>query len=510
MTFHDANRLDAHLGEYLQQRGLFLELQTWTIGQVLALKINDQTGYYSISADTLAHLNKSNPHDQRGTKKTWLKHLSILEQYGIFKPTRHRQRQARFWELALPCPPSCVGKDFENHNSPQRRKQLEQQARVVDNYDQKSNLGDQKSKAYSTNREYIDIDDIEIQFSKLGLGEFITWTISQLPELNQQHNSLLEYLETNKAEVESKALAILNERKPTKRGRYLTSIVANTPKVLFEKLVNKPKEKTKASSKSVATIHTTATTARVTFPRLKGYASKQLGFEITEATKLYLLDKLKLKLPIGHRDLIICMEVERHNKQLRDEQLNTNSELELSCRNGLPNLSWTGENHNWNFYTDEFLEANGRPHYKEGYKLAQAHIEELNNQLVRLYELLPLNSNLEAYNLEFYLLSNYGIDEDYQEFLEVYPAKQEGISWNAEKGKASLLSAQQRGYSFDEIIAEASALPRNSANWANHKQHPHTWLDSLPTKEQARADKEQIDSVTASSLADLVNNLSNP
>lgn len=510
MTFHDYNRLQAHLPEWLRERNLFLDLTTQLMAGDIAIKINGETGLYSISADTLALPERDNPHSKRGTKKTWLTHMATLEQVGIFTTKRLRQRQARFWELALPCPPSCVGKDFENHNSPQRRKQLEQQSKVVDNYDQKSNLGDQKSKDYSTNREYIDIDDIEIQFSNLGLGEFITWTISQLPDLNDQHNSLLEYLETNKAEVESKALAILNERKPTKRGRYLTSIVANTPKVLFEKLITKPKKETKASSKSVATIHTTATTARVTLPRLKGYASKQLGFEITEATRIYLLDKLDQELQITHRDLIICMEVERHNKQLRDEELNTNSELQLSCRNGLPSLSWTGENHNWNFYTDEFLATNGRPHYKEGYKLAQAHIETLNKQLVRLYEALPINPDLEAYDLDLWLISNYGIDEDYQEFLEAYPTKPEGISWNAEKAKEALLSAQQRGYSYDQLKALASALPRNSATWANHKQHPHTWLDSLPAKEQARADKEQIDSLTASSLADLVNNLSKP
>jgi hypothetical protein len=508
MTYHDTNRLNAHLPEFLREQGLFLDLTTWLVAEDIAHKINGDTGDYSISADTLALPDRENPHSKRGTKKTWLKHLSILESYGIYKPTRHRQRQARFWELAIPCPPSCVGKDFENHNSPQRRKQLLQQQRVVDNSNQKSNLGDQKSKDYSTNREYINIDDIEIQFSKLGLAEFIIWTISQLPELNDQHNSLLGYIDTNKAEVETKALAILTKRKPTYRGKYLTSVIRDTPTQLFGHLVSKTKPK--ASSKSVATIHTTTTKARVDLPRLKGYASKQLGFEITEATRGYLLDKLKQQLPIGHRDLVICLEVERHNQQLRVEQLNTNSDLELSCRNGLPHLSWTGENHNWNFYTEEFLEANGRPHYKEGYKLAEQHIQELNNHLVRLFELLPLNPDLEAYDLEAWLISNYGVEEDRKEFIEAYPTTPKGVEWSNQLIEEALLSAQQRGVSFEEIIAKASALPRNSTSWTNWHKHPQTWLNSLQATERPRSNSDQIDPTTTNNLAELVQALSKP
>lgn len=505
MTYHDTNRLNAHLPEFLRERGLYLDLVTWLVAQDVALKINHQTGYYSISADTLALPDRENPHSKRGTKKTWLKHLAILEELGIFTTSRQRQRKARFWELAIPCPPSCVGDDYKNHNSPQRIKQLEQQSKVVDNSNQKSNLGDQKSKAYSTNREYIDIDDIEIQFSNLGLCEFITSVISQLPELNDKHNSLLEFLKTHKAEVENKAIAILEKRQPTFRGKYLASVVTDTPAELFKQLITKAK----ASSKSVATIHTTPTTARVTLPRLKGYASKSVGFEITPATKSYFLQKLNLGLPIRHRDFVIAEQVERHNKQLREEQSNTNSELELSCLNGLPSLSWTGENHNWNFYTPEFLEANGRPHYKEGYLLAQKHIEELNKHLQSLYELLP-ESDLEAFDVESWILTNYGIDDDHREFLEAYPTTPTGQKWNEEQTKVSLYSAQQRGYSFDEIISKASALPRNSTSWTNWHKHPHTWLDSLPEIKPAVAQSDQIDPRTASNLEELTKALSKP
>jgi DNA-binding transcriptional ArsR family regulator len=500
MTFHDKNRILAHLAQPLPSG-------TKAVLLFVADALNAKTGTIQFSCSHIAR--------QLGVKsrKTIEKHLAILENLGLLVSSRKGERSARIWQLGegVVCPQGC--KHIKTHNTASRLKRLEQ-SKVVDNPDQMSNSCDQMSKYLPTNRtKEIDIDiDKRIQFSKSEVAEFITGVISQLTELKPDHNTLLGYLETHKAEVESKALAILEDKKANNLGGYLFKVVTNTPAELFRQLITKPQATTKpkASSKSVATIHTTATTARVTFGRLKGYASKQLGFEITEATKLYLLDKIKLGLSIGHKDLIICMEVERHNKQLRDEQLNTNSELELSCRNGLPSLSWTGENHNWNFYTDEFLEANGRPHYKEGYKLAQAHIEQLNKQLVSLYELMPANPNLEAYDLDLWLISNYGIDEDYQEFLEAYPTKPEGISWNAEKAKAALLSAQQRGYSYDQLKALASALPRNSANWANHKQHPHTWLDSLPAKEQARADKEQIDSVTASNLSDLVQSFTKP
>ena len=510
MTFHDYNRLQAHLPEWLRERNLFLDLTTQLMAGDIAIKINANTGLYSVSADTLAQPDKDNPHSKRGTKKTWLTHMTTLEEVGLFRTKRLRQRQARFWELALPCPPSCVGEDFENHNSTQRRKQLEQQARVVDNSNQKSNLGDQKSKDYSTNREYIDIDDIEIQFSNLGLSEFITWAISQLPELNDQHNSLLGYLDTNKAEVESKALAILNKRNPALKGKYLYKVVTDTPAELFKQLITKTKAK--ATSKSVATIHTTETKPRVTFPRLKGFTSKQLGFEITEATTNYFVDKLRQGLEITHKDFVIAEQVERHNKQLRDEQLNTNSELELSCRQGLPKLYWTGENHNWNFYTQEFLEANGRPHYKEGYKLAEEHIEQLNADLVRLYELLPTNTNFEAYNFEAYLNNTYTLDDDLKELLEAYPLQptQQGTNWDLTKAAEELLLALQRGLSFDELKARASQLPRNTASWANHKQHPHTWLrEQYPTK-PALASSDQTSPQQATNLSDLLSSLSKP
>lgn len=495
MTYHDKNRVLAHLAQPLPSG-------TKAVLLFMADALNNKTGRIQFSASYIAK--------QLGIKsrKTVEKHLAILENLGLLVSSRRGERSARIWELAVSCPLGC--NKLKSHNTTARLKSLEQLP-VVDNPDQMSNSYDQMSKNLPTNRTKViklKTDDIEIQFSNLDLGQFITWTISQLPELNDQHNSLLGYIETNKAEVESKSLAILEKRKPAFRGKYLASVVTDTPAVLFRHLVSKTKAK--ASSKSVATIHTTATTARVTFPRLKGFTSKQLGFEITEATRNYFLDKLKFGLPIGHKDFVIAEQVERHNKQLRDEQLNTNSDLELSCRNGLPSLSWTGENHNWNFYTQEFLEANGRPHYKEGYKLAQQHIEQLNEQLVRLYELLPTNTDLEAYDLEGYLLTNYGIDEDYKEFLEAYPAKPEGFTWNNDLAKEALISAQQRGFSFEVIKAKASALPRNKRAYTEWHKHPHTWLDSLQPTEPALASNEPIDSNTASSLGGLVQALSKP
>jgi hypothetical protein len=497
MTYHDKNRVLAHLAQPLPSG-------TKAVLLFVAEALNNKTGTIQFSA---SHISK-----QLGikTRKTVEKHLAILDNLGLLVSSRRGERSARIWELAetVSCPPICS--HLKSHNTPARIVRLEQ-SRVVDNPDQMSNSYDQMSNFYSTNRTKVinqKLDDIEIQFSNLGLGEFITWAISQLPELNDQHNSLLGFIDTNKAEVETKALAILKKRNPALQGKYLYKVVTDTPAELFKQLITK----TKASSKTVATIHTTtATTARVTFTRLKGYASNNLGFEITEATRNYFLDKLKFGLPIAHKDFVIAEQVERHNKQLRDEQLNTNSDLELSCRNGLPKLYWTGENHNWNFYTQEFLEANGRPDYKDGYKLAEQHIEDLNNQLVRLYELLPAKSNIEAYDLEGWLLSNYTLDYDYQEFLEVYPIKPEGISWNAELAKDELSLAQQRGLSFDELKARASALPRNSTSWANHKQHPHTWLrDQQPTTKPALANSDQIDLETTNQLADLVQALSKP
>ena len=496
MTFHDKNRVLAHLAQPLPSG-------TKAVLLFVADALNNKTGTIQFSA---SHISK-----QLGikTRKTVEKHLAILESLGLLVSSRKGERTARIWQLgeAVSCPPVCS--HIKTHNTTARLKRLEQ-SKVVDNPDQMSNSYDQMSNFYSTNRtKEIDIDiDNQIQFSKSEVAEFITGVISQLTDLKPDHNTLLNYLDTHKAEVESKALAILEARKADNLGGYLFKVVTNTPAELFRHLITKTKPK--ASSKSVATIHTTATTARVDFSRLKGFTSKQLGFEITEATRNYFLDKLEFGLPIGHKDFVIAEQVERHNKQLRDEQLNTNSDLELSCRNGLPSLSWTGENHNWNFYTQEFLEANGRPHYKEGYKLAEEHIQQLNEQLVRLYELLPTNSNLEAYDLEAWLLSNYTLDDDYKEFLEAYPIKQEGISWNAELAKEELLLAQQRGLSFEELKARASALPRNKANWAEHKLHPHTWLrQQYPTK-PASAPSDQIDPQTATNLSDLIQALSKP
>jgi hypothetical protein len=142
--------------------------------------------------------------------------------------------------------------------------------------------------------------------------------------------------------------------------------------------------------------------------------------------------------------------------------------------------------------------------------LAEQHIEQLNEQLVRLYELLPTNSDLEAYDLEAWLLSNYGIDEDYKEFLEAYPAKPEGFTWNNDLAKEALISAQQRGFSFEVIKAKALALPRNKRAYTEWHKHPHTWLDSLQPTEPARATIEPIDSNTAQSLGELVQALSKP
>lgn len=493
MTFHDYNRLQAHLPEWLRERNLFLDLTTQLMAGDIAIKINANTGLYSVSADTLAQPDKDNPHSKRGTKKTWLTHMTTLEEVGLFRTKRLRQRQARFWELALPCPPSCVGEDFENHNSTQRRKQLEQQARVVDNSNQKSNLGDQKSKDYSTNREYIDIDDIEIQFSNLGLGEFITWAISQLPELNDQHNSLLGYLDTNKAEVESKALAILKRRTPTYKGKYLASVVTDTPTELFRQLITKTKAK--ATSKVVATIHT-HNKPRVTFTKVKGFCSKQLGFELTPATRYYLSKKDQLKQRITWKDLVICELIEKHDLRLRTEgTLPNNSHLDLwLTKEGRPKLHLEGS----------LVSSN---------TTATEHLEYLNQQLIELYDRLP-ETALEAYDLELWVMNNQSVEEDLTELLKAYPIQPTPINgskgWDLDLAAEELLLAYQRGLSLDELEARALRLPRNTTSWAEHKQHPHTWLrEQQPTK-PALASSDQTSPQQATNLSDLLSSLSKP
>ena len=446
MTYHDTNRLQAHLEQPLPSG-------TRYVARFVAEALNNKTGTIQFSADYISR--------QTGlSRKTIEKHLSILENLGIFTSNRKGERQARIWELNIQCPLGC--RHLKSHNTPARLARLEQ-SRVVDNPDQMSNSGDQMSKNLPTNKtKDIKIDDIEIQFSNLGLGEFITWTISQLPELNEHHNSLLEFLETNKAEVEAKALAILKKRTPARKGKYLAKVVTDTPTELFKKLIT---AKAKASSKVVATIHSSTIKPRVTFSKVKGYCSKQLGFELTEVTRYYLGKKFDRGLEITWKDLVICELIEKHNLKQRAEgtlPLGTDFDLWLT-QEGKPKLHLSG-----NGFTSEITTATD-------------HLEYLNQQLIELYERLPDQTTLEAYDLENWLLNNYSVTDDRNEFLAAYPTPAKESNWDLIKVEEELLLAYQRGLSLDELIARATALPRNLENWAYHKQYPNTWLREQQT-----------------------------
>jgi hypothetical protein len=455
MTFHDQHRLAAHLEEVT---GLTLNSGQRKVADYVAHALNPLTGTMEFSASYIA---RETGFKQR---KSVEQHLKFLRENKIFNATRRNERKGFTYSLNIPCPQTCNKLKQHNHSN---RLALLAKASVVDNSDQMSSFSDQMSSFYSTNRtKYIDIDiDKVFQFSTGEVLEVITATLNNLEQLGYGHNQLLKHLdlEASQQVIAAKALDLLSNPNIDKPELYLAKVVTATPKRLYEQL--EPKAIETKQVETLATIHTPdSVKARVTLEKVRGYTSKQLGYEMTEASQWFLRDKLKQGLAITWKDLVISEVVERHNLDLFAKGTDTDKDrLQIELRNGLPKV---------------YFEVN-YPSWDSRAVLAEQHLATLREQLTDLYNRLPDQVTLEAYDLEAWLINNYTIEQDQQEFLKNYPTKPEGITWDSIRTSEALLLAFQKGYTLEQLKAKASELPRNSSTWATWKQHPHTWLNNL-------------------------------
>jgi hypothetical protein len=479
MTFHDQHRLAAHLEEIT---GITLNSGQRKVADYLAHSLNDKTGTIEFSASYIA---KEIGFKQR---KSVEQHLKFLRENKVFNTTKRNERKGYTYSLDLACPPTCNKLKQHNHDN---RLALLAKASLVDNSDQMSSFSDQMSSFYSTNRtKDIDIDIDTFEVSTSGVLEVITATLNKLEKLGYGHNQLLKHLdlEASQQSIAEKAISLLGDPNIDRPKPYLEKIVSATPKRLYEQL--EPKA-TKAKAITAATIHTPdSVKTRVTFSKLKGYFSKQLSYEWTEASKWFLRDKLNQGFQISWKDLVISEIVERHNQALLTEGTisDTSFYFAIELRQGLPKIFHYGSSHYW--------------HSRQ--ETADQHLETLSQQLLDLYNRLPETSTLEAYDLEAYLISNYSVDDDQQELLEVYPKRPEGTNWDRNSTNEALLLAYQKGYTLERLRTLAEALPRNDgSSYATWRKHPHTWLNSLEPVTHKPASNDLTDPKTASMVEEL-------
>lgn len=484
MTYHDQHRLAAHLEE---MTGLILTSGQRKIADYLAHSLNPDTGTIEFSASYIA---KQTGFKQR---KSVEQHLKFLRDNKVFNATKRNERKGYTYSLNLPCPQTCKKLKQHNHSN---RLALLAKASLVDNSDQMSSFYDQMSSFYSSNKtKEIDRDIDTFEVSTNGVLEVITATLDKLENLGYGHNQLLKHLdlETSRQAIAAKALDLLSDPNIDRPKPYLEKIVSATPKRLYEQL--EPKA-AKAKAITAATIHTPdSVKARVTLKKVKGYTSKQLGYEMTEASQWFLRDKLKEGFKINWKDLVISEIVERHNLELIANGTSTGTNrLLLEFRNGLPKV---------------FFEEN-HPSWDSRAALAEQQIEDLREQLTSLYNQLPDQVTLEAYDLEAWLITNYTIEEDVQELLKAYPTPPAANTWDQLKISEALLLAFQKGYTLEGLKTLAEQLPRNSSTWATWKQHPHTWLNNLEPINYKQASNDLTDTKTASMVEELALSLKQP
>lgn len=539
MTYHDLNRLTAHLE---QLSGLKLTATQLATLKELASSLSANSEAIQLPASYLAK--------QIGrTPKTTETALRALISLDIVEATQPRPYHARTYKLAswISCPETC--QKLKAHNSPARIKRLE----ITGNsYPQERAITSKKSSItsndYRTNRD-IDIDDIQLQF--LRIIETITELLMEAGELNKDQAELHNYLANDPGSITERVKYLADRYKVKHLKPWLETIVSNNPGTLYKHLQQPIKSSRQAlkAKKQPATIYSnTAGSSRISETRLKRYCQEIIGFTLTATSSSYLL---KRGTAITWQDLQLAKQLEQIADNL--DYLNPGNRLKLDLIDNKLHLEFNDPDsqsfkldleliETWNILNAnelanhleaERLESELRESYNqrgiswhtaESYGTELAEIRErypritpaeagkryaqaVSEVLVKFYKATPETpAEPELYpDLNSWITSNYTQEADYLELMEHYPDKPESHTWSETAGFNSYQEALDKGYTWEQLASFMDHLKDNlGTSWP---KAPATWLNSLADKRELKPASSKARTGEALDIASILDSL---
>lgn len=541
MTYHDLNRLTAHLE---QLSGLKLTATQLATLKELASSLSANSEAIQLPASYLAKRIGRTPK----TTETALRALISLD---LVEATQPRPHHARTYKLAswISCPETC--QKLKAHNSPARLKRLNL---TSNSYPQETAITSKKSSItsndYRTNRD-IDIDDIELQF--LRIIETITELLMEAGELTKDQAKLHSYLISNPEAITAKVKQLANhyEIKGKNLKAWLKAIMETNPRKLFSDL-----EKTATSSrqalkdkKQPATIYSnTAGSSRVSETRLKKYCQEVIGFTLTATSSSYLL---KRGTAITWQDLQLAKQLEQIADNL--DYLNPGNRLKLELIDNKLQLGFNDPDsqsfkldldliETWRILNaDELashleaerLESELRESYNqrgiswhtaESYGTELAEIRErypritpaeagkryaqaISEVLVKFYQATPETpAQPELYpDLNSWITSNYTQEADYLELMEHYPENNSPNAWDEKAGFNKYQEALDNGYTWEQLVSYMDYYRENlGTSWP---KTPAKWLNDLLDKRKLKQENLETRAGEALDIASILDSL---
>lgn len=545
MTYHDKNRLTAHIAH------LKLSATELAVAKELADSLKLKTGNIQLPASYLAK--------QIGrTEKTTQTALRTLLELGIFTATRATSHTARIYELEISCPQNCL--HLEAHNSPIRLKRLAIQAReagkLTGNFEaQQNQLTGKKDKLtgnhYLTNRD-IDIDDIEQQLFRT--IETISELLNDQGELTKNQLKLKAWITSEPGSIEARVRQLAEKGNVRSLEAWLKVIIGRNPETLYRHL-EQNKKTTKQAKKELeqtATIYSEIPgTNRLNKTRLTKYAKELAGFELTNITYNYLA---KRGINLTWRDLQLAKYFEAIGTNTEIRAISPDNSLQLELIDNQIAVSYIDPDNSsfsfslehldsWGLLTAtelenhleaERLEAELRASYTAqgksyntaetyGFELAEIrakyptitpaekakrYTQAFSEYLNKFYQGLPIQPIGEQpiEPLNTWLNRNYTQLSDYQELLEHYPAEPKELNnykpWNEQAGLTAYLEALAKGYTWEKLADKADRYTASLGN--SYPKHPNTWLNELPNLSELPKAKPGERAGEAKHLADIL------
>jgi len=529
MTYHDKNRLTAHLEHF----GVKLSATQLAVAKEIADSLKLKNGTIQLPASYLAK--------QTGrTEKTTQLAIRALLELGIFTATRATSHRARTYELAIICPDSCL--HLEAHNSPVRLKRLaikakEAQKLTGSSYTQEAqltgNLDQLTGNHYLTNRD-IDIrDDIELQLSKS--VEIVKELLDDLGELTPKQLKLKSWLDGNPGSVEARIRQLASKKTISSLSGWLLAIIKNNTETLYKHLEQNLKTTKQAlkEQKQTATIYKDLPGSdRLTKSRLESYCLETAKLKITPVSSSYLM---KRGADISSKDLELAKYFEAIANHPNITQIDPNQRLQLELIDGEITASYLDidgagfsyelltdqEIVSWGILTaselelhleaerqqkqliDNYLEANPGQSYPKALFALQPELQTITAKYPRIspqearkrytqgfsdfirafYRELP---EQPITRLNTWLKENYTKLDDYRELMEHYPENNTPNTWSENAGLTSYLEAEQQGLTWDKL-ARAMDNYRESKG-TTYTKAPNTWInEQIERYQQAKA-----------------------
>jgi hypothetical protein len=540
MTYHDKNRLTAHLGD------LKLTATQLAVAKEIADRLNAKTGSQQIPASTLAKA-------IRRTEKTTQLAIRAVLDLDIFEATQPTPYNARIFKMAerIICSPGCL--HLEAHNSPIRLKRLAirareaqkltgnlatQEAQLTGNsYPQATqltgNLGQLTGNHYLTNRD-IDIDDIEKQLFRS--IEITKELLNDLGELTAKQLKLKTWLDKDPIGLEAQIRQVAIDNQVENLESYLRAIIKKNPDKLYRNLEQSIKTSKQAlkEQKQTATIYKDLPGSdRLDESRLAKYCLDNFGLKITPVSSKLLM---KRGAGISSRDIEIAKYFEAIASDPNISQIDPNQRLELDLVDGEITASYLdldGSSFNWELLTpheiiswgileaselelhleaerqekeliNNYLEANPGQSYPKALFALQPELTEIRSSYPRISPQEARKRYTQGFSefitafylglpeqpiktLDTWLPANYTKLNDYQELIaEHYPENTSQYPWSENLGFTSYLEALEQGLTWG-YLARAMDSYRERLG-STYAKAPNTWInDQVERYQQAKA-----------------------